>query len=251
MVCRTCTALSPTSGLAPAAVMALPPTANARYDTTRSVASKSSPSRTCSTGRPARSCSAAQRSRAARCSSRATSMAPRSGPGPPVSTSALERKAATTEATSRSPSARPGRTTGRCSVNGRSTISRTLSSSMSSWANPRARRASPVGRLAIAACACLAVSTFSRAASSRRGRSPSPAADRMPSTRSATASRAFAAWWWVVTRSNSGQSATAAPVAINPAMAQPPTRAGTTSADPGIVTAITKARSMPMFAAAT
>src|SRR6266851_3260731 len=130
-------------------------------------------------------------------------------------------------------------------------ISMSLSSSMRSWANARARRAGPVGRLAIAAWECRAVSTFWRAASSRRGRSLSPAADRMPSTRSATARRAFAAWWCVVTRSNSGQSATPAPVEINPAMAQPPTRAGMTSADPGMVTAITKARSIPMFAAAT
>src|SRR6266851_1536000 len=130
-------------------------------------------------------------------------------------------------------------------------ISMSLSSSMRSWANARARRAGPVGRLAIAAWECRAVSTFWRAASSRRGRSLSPAADRMPSTRSATARRAFAAWWCVVTRSNSGQSATPAPVEINPAMAQPPTRAGLTSADPGMVTAITKARSIPMFAAAT
>ncbi len=42
----------------------------------------------------------------------------------------------------------------------------------------------------------------------------------------------------------------AATVEMSPAMAQPPTRAGMTSGDAGIVTAITNARSMPRLAAA-
>ena len=73
----------------------------------------------------------------------------------------------------------------------------------------------------------------------------------MAATSSATANRAFAAWSCILTRSKRGQSTTAASVDTSPAIAQPPTRAGMASADAGMVTAMTKERIMPMFAAAT
>jgi|GEM_PF-2527751 len=55
----------------------------------------------------------------------------------------------------------------------------------------------------------------------------------------------------MVMRSSRGQSATAANVDTNPAIAQPPTRSGMALAGAGMVTAITNERSMPVFAAAT